>query len=96
MWKESKVLNALRPKQIDHPENIDKLAFEREGENKFIFVSPESVLVKTDNAGQALELASYLKFGAVKISDIYQAQATKQLALLDQLLDINSSTRILA
>ena len=41
-------------------------------------------------------MASYLKFVAAKISDVYQAQATKQRALLDQLLDINSSTRILA
>lgn len=96
MWKESKPNSALNFKLIDDPKVIDEFAFEREVENKFIVVSPESVLVRTDNAGLVLEVASYLKFVAAKISDVYQAQATKQPALLDQLPDINSSTRILA
>ena len=96
LWKESKPNSALNFKLIDDPKVIDEFAFEREVENKLIVVSPESVLVRTDNAGLVLEVASYLKFVAAKISDVYQAQATKQRALLDQLPDINSSTRILA
>ena len=72
MWKESKPNSALNFKLIDDPKVIDEFAFEREVEDKFIVVSPESVLVRTDNAGLVLEVASYLKFVAAQISDVYQ------------------------
>ena len=96
MWKESKPNSALNFKLIDNPKVIDEFAFQREVENKLIVVSPESVVLRTDNAGLVLEVARYLKFVAAKISDVYQAQATKQRALVEQVPDINSSTRILA
>jgi hypothetical protein len=95
IWKEANPNSTLNFKLIDDPKVIDGIAFQREAEDRFIVLSPDSVLVKTDNVGLALEVASYLRFVAAKLVDVYQAKAIKQRDLLKRLPRINSSNAIL-